>query len=121
MRRDGREVVTRVDVFVAQTITERASEEPGEVLRALFSVHLQQFQSHRIGRVSTKLDLPASHIPTMGMSAVMGLRLSCIAFTEPFEVAVVETAHSAPTGCQKHSSLGAHLRASRWPAAAESF
>jgi hypothetical protein len=61
-----------------------------------------------------------SHMPASGTRPVKGFRLSCMASTEPFEVAVVETAQSGPAAAPKRSSLPSRFGAEatgRWAAA----
>ena len=50
-----------------------------------------------------------SHMPAIGIRPVSGLRLSCIAPTEPFEVEVVSTAQSGPVVAPRRSSLPSRL------------
>ena len=53
-----------------------------------------------------------SHMPASGRRPVSGFKLSCMESTEPFEVTVVDTAHSGPAPAPKRSSLPSRLPAS---------
>ncbi len=46
-----------------------------------------------------------SHMPTSGISPPSGVNESCIALTDPFDVTVVVTAHSADRPAPKRTSL----------------
>src|SRR5438046_3184763 len=50
-----------------------------------------------------------SHMPVSGVRPVTGLRLSCMALTEPLDVFVVNAAHVAPAEGPKRSSLPSRL------------
>ncbi len=50
-----------------------------------------------------------SHMPIIGIRPVNGLRLSCIAPTEPLLVDVVSTAQVGPEAAPKRSSLPSRL------------
>ena len=50
-----------------------------------------------------------SHMPTMGDSAAIGLRLSCSAFTAPQVTSVVNAANVAPAEVPKRISLPSRL------------
>ncbi len=51
-----------------------------------------------------------SHMPTSGISPPRGVSESCIALTDPFDVAVVITAHSADSPAPKRTSLPSMIR-----------
>ena len=46
-----------------------------------------------------------SHMPVSGVSPASGFRLSCMQFTEPQQMAVVQAANVAPAEVPKRSSF----------------
>ena len=50
-----------------------------------------------------------SHMPISGVRPASGLRLSCMQFTEPFDVQVVIAAQVGPADGPKRSSLPSRL------------